>query len=367
MEPQEFLKKQFEVSIKLIASNDFITSKITDNEKKLLDTILQYSEQAKGILTVCITSIVYKALHPDQDIRNHQNSIEGGYSGRTFDTRFITPFLKSAHFPAMAESGWLTRSLEQKVPYDKNYTGAIKPDELKTAFIGVLDKIQNGTNCEFYLQYLLQGLILKRNKQIIDLAKPTNLSIKSILDLLNSHFNAKYKAEGASRLPVLAIYAVYQCLTKEAKRFENKELLPIESHTSADTRSGRIGDIEVIDENNRSFEAVEVKHGIPISFQLVKDAYSKFQTTPVNRYYILSTAPYPLHDELDKISIEVQRIKNIHGCQLIVNGIMDSLKYYLRLLDNTYEFVENYVKLIETDTALKFEHKEKWNKLISEL
>ena len=46
---------------------------------------------------------------------------------------------------------------------------------------------------------------------------------------------------------------------------------------------------------------------------------------------------------------------------------MPSLKYYLRLLDNTYEFVENYVKLIETDTSLKFEHKEKWNRLISEL
>ena len=70
---------------------------------------------------------------------------------------------------------------------------------------------------------------------------------------------------------------------------------------------------------------------------------------------------------MDKISIEIQRIKNIHGCQLIVNGIMDSLKYYLRLLENPYEFIENYVKLVETDNALKFEHKEKWNKLISEL
>lgn len=46
---------------------------------------------------------------------------------------------------------------------------------------------------------------------------------------------------------------------------------------------------------------------------------------------------------------------------------MPSLKYYLRLLDNTFEFVENYVSLLKIDTALKFEHKEKWNKIISEL
>jgi DNA (cytosine-5)-methyltransferase 1 len=143
--------------------------------------------------------------------------------------------------------------------------------------------------------------------------------------------------------------------------------LPIESHTSADSRSGKIGDIDIIDENDRAFEAVEVKHGIVITLQLVQDAYSKFKTAPVNRYYILSTANYPDKVEWDKIQDEIQKIKNVHGCQLIVNGIMPSLKYYLRLLNNTFEFVNNYVTLIENDTALKFEHKENWNRLISEM
>ena len=56
---------------------------------------------------------MYKALNPAQDIRNHQASIEGGYSGRTFDSKYITPFMKLHKFPSMAESGWLTRALEQ--------------------------------------------------------------------------------------------------------------------------------------------------------------------------------------------------------------------------------------------------------------
>ena len=64
----------------------------------------------------------------------------------------------------------------------------------------------------------------------------------------------------------------------------------MESHTSADTRSGRIGDIDIVDEKERAFEAVEVKHGIAITAQLVKDAFEKFKTTQVNRYYLLSTA-----------------------------------------------------------------------------
>lgn len=363
----DFLNEQYNNAMLTVGSNDTITSNLNQAEQALLNTILQYSESAKGVLTVFITSVVYKILHPQQDIRNHQEGIPNGYSGRTFDSKNITPFLKQCKFPAMAESGWLTRSLEQKVPYDKYYTGAINPSGLKAAFLTLLEKIQSGSNCTAYLSYILQGLILKRNQHTIDLAKPITLSINSILGVLDTHFHASYKAEGASRLPVLAFYAIYECLINEAKRFKGKQLLPIESHTSADARSGRIGDIEIIDENNRAFEAVEVKHGITISLQLVLDAYSKFQTTAVNRYYILSTAPEANKDESRKIEIEIQRIKNVHGCQLIVNGIMPSLKYYLRLLDNSFEFIDKYVNLLENDTALKFEHKEKWNKIISEL
>ncbi|MBS1669552.1 MAG: DNA methyltransferase [Bacteroidetes bacterium] len=364
--PTDFLIELYNNAMSVVGSKVTITSDLSQSEKELLDIVLNYSEQAKGVLSVIITSITYKALHPEQDIRNHQASIAGGYSGRTFDKKYITPFMKEYKFPSMADSGWLTRALEHKVPYDKNYSGAIKPKKLKPVFLDILDKIENGADCTSYLSYLFQGLIIKRNKQRIDLAKPTTLAINSILHLLDQHFNGSYKAEGASRLPVLAIYAAYQCLINEAKRFEGKELLPIESHTSSDKSSGRIGDIDILDERQRAFEAVEVKHGISITLQLVQDAYKKFQTTPVDRYYILSTA-YPDKDEYSKIEAEIQRIKNVHGCQLIVNGIMPTLKYYLRLLTNTFEFIDNYVNLIEADQALKFEHKEGWNKLISEM
>lgn len=367
MNPSEFLEKTYDKCMTIIGKKNAIIAKISDDEREILDVILDHSESAKGVLTVILTSIVYKILNPDQDIRNHQDSIPNGYSGRTFDSKYITPFLKHYKFPAMAESGWLTRSLEQKQPYIKTYQGAINPDNLKVAFLEIIDRIQSGKNTKEYLSYILQGLIIKRNRQTIDLAKPTNLSISIILDVLYNHFNSKYKAEGASRLPVLAIYAIYQCLIKEAKRFENMTLVPIESHTSADTRSGRIGDIEIIDLKNRPFEAVEVKYEIPITLKIVQDAYAKFQTTPVKRYYILSTAPQRDEEELDAVQNEIQKIRNVHGCQIIVNGIMPSLKYYLRLLKDTFEFIDYYVDLLEADTALKFEHKHRWHNLIGEL
>jgi DNA (cytosine-5)-methyltransferase 1 len=366
MEPTNLLEKVFDEAMETVGSDDFIKSNLNDDISKHLQEILNRSESAKAVLTVIITSLVYKIQYPEQDIRNHQTSIENGYSGRTFDTKYITPFLKSVKFPAMAESGWLTRSLEQKVPYDTNYSGAIRPASLKTAFLETIDFIQKGNQLDDVLSFIFQGLIIQRNSQQIDLAKPLNLPIATIVDLLSKHFDTKYSAEGASRLPVLALYAAYQCLINETKRFQGKNLLPMESHTSADSRSGRIGDIDIVDEKERAFEAVEVKHGIAITAQLVKDAFEKFKTTQVNRYYLLSTANIDISQK-DEIDQEIDRIKNIHGCHVIANGLTHSLKYYLRLLSDTSEFIENYVNLIENDTALKFEHKKQWNTIISEM
>jgi DNA (cytosine-5)-methyltransferase 1 len=289
-----------------------------------------------------------------------------GYSGRSFDTVNITPFLKGKNFPAMAESGWLTRSLEHNQPYDKKYSGSIRPKELKNAFINVIDEIQTNKQNDSILKYILQYLILQRNKFDIQLAKPINLSIADLVSILDNHFSSRYSSEGAARLPSLAFYAIYQCLIIELKRFTNKVLLPLENHTSADARSGRIGDIDIVDENEKPFEAIEIKHGIEITKQLVSDAYSKFHSTSVNRYYILSTAGVK-EEETDSILSEIEKIRRIHGCQVIVNGVIGSLQYYLRLLNSINNFVENYVTLLEQDTSIKFEHKLRWNELINRL
>ena len=116
-----------------------------------------------------------------------------------------------------------------------------------------------------------------------------------------------------------------------------------------------------------AFEALEIKFGIDLSLKLVFDAYNKFQTTTVDRYYILSTASKPENEEWQRIQEEVTRIKNVHGCQVIVNGLEPSLKYYLRCLVSPSEFIINYTTLLETDKALKFEHKAYWNTLVGEM
>ncbi|MBI3601138.1 MAG: DNA cytosine methyltransferase, partial [Nitrospinae bacterium] len=81
-------------------------------------------------------------------------------------------------------------------------------------------------------------------------------------------------------------------------------------------------------------------------------------------YYLLSTAEED--SDIDSINKEILRISKIHGCQVIINGIYPSLKYYLRLLHNTYDFINNYVENLKKDTAIKYEHRLKWNEIVSQ-
>ncbi len=365
-----FLEQLYEEAMSKASGQPQPSILLDKKPAQYINLIVDNSESSKGVLAVLMTSLVYKILHPEQDIRKHQASIEGGYSGRTFDTTYITPFLQAHSFPAMRESGWLTRSLEQKVPYDLNYTGAIRPLKLKEAFLNIIDVIETKSTsreASELFDYLLQSLIIQRDTKQISLAIPKNLSIEFTVDLLNNHFHSAYTTAGAARLPVLAIYAIYKCLFAEGqKRYKGKTLLPLESHTSADMQSGRLGDIDLVDDKCVTFEAVEVKFDIPVTHQVVEAAKRKILSSGVKRYYILSTK-HILDKEKAKIEEDIKQIKNVHGCQLIVNGVLPTIKYYLRLLETPSTFIEYYVALLDNDDSIKFEHKQAWNTLISKI
>ncbi|WP_172201082.1 hypothetical protein [Campylobacter sp. RM16188] len=341
-----------------------ICSNFSDENISLIKIIVDNSERAKAVLAVISTLLLEKILYPNQDIRYHQKNMSGGFSGRTIDANYVTPFFKENKFPAMSSSGWLTRSLEQPYPYDLSYSGKITPQEVKYAFLKIINEVQtNDMDPETTLKLIFALLIEQRELLDINLAKPHKLSIESIIELLKRHFEYSYDCHGASRLPSLAIFAAYECIMKQVKRYEDKILCPIASHTSADRQSGRIGDVDIIRSNGEPFEAVEIKHLIVITPDLIKDAFEKFKSFKTDRYYLLTTVNMNNAD-WDSIKIEVDRIAQIHGCQVIVNGVYDTLKYYLRLIFDPAEFIEKYVDLLKNDSVIKYQHKKAWNDVV---
>ncbi len=353
-------------SAMISVSNNQLTTSIPELAKSQIDLLVSRSESNKGMVAVLTTVLVHKIFDSSQDIRYHQAQQANGFAGRTIDKDFVTPFMKSVNFPAMAESGWLTRSFEQPHPYTLDYPGKITPPNVKMAFLELIDEIQTkGLSPEDTLRYFFIKLIKQRDDLVIELAKPHSLSISKIIRLMEKHFTYRYTCSGASRLPTLAIYAAYQCMFGQVARYENKVLCALESHNSADMQSGRIGDIDVNNENGTAFEGVEIKHEIQISRQLIADAYEKFKIYNTDRYYLLTTANMDSAD-WEQIDNEIQRIAQIHGCQVIVNGVYTTLKYYLRLLTDPAEFIDKYVELLKTDATIKYQHKVAWNEIISQ-
>jgi len=182
---------------------------------------------------------------------------------------------------------------------------------------------------------------------------------------LHRHFYYKYKSRGASILPVLALYSVYECIVEELKRFKGKKLDALASHTSSDRSSGATGDIVVRNEDGSLYEVVEVKFDIAPDSIMIEDAYKKIATTTIQRYYVLSTES-PIDEEYEKIQAVVSRIREEHGCQVIINGVFPTLKYYLRLLENTDKFVERYLYNLANDPEINYEQKLAWNIITNE-
>lgn len=349
-----------------------------NNQSLLTDCnlIIEKSYSQKGVFTVLVTLLFYKIKHEKQDIRLHKVELRSssdvnkkGFSGRSFDTKYITPNLKKLGLPSMAESGWLTRSLEQAAPYDINFPGKISGG-VKDAFLNILNEVEvKGFSPDKVFIYLINKAFIKASENIVSIDKLENsesISILQLVNILNAQFHNNYGTSGAAKLPMLAFHAIYQILLKELNKFSGCSLPAVGSYTASDRTSKTAGDLEVFDSTNYLQEAIEIKLSIPIDIHMVRRAKEKIYKFNPKRYYILSTAevlPSDVHD----IYAEIDEIKREHGCQLILNGVLHTLKYYLRLIDNVDEFISIYSNLIEIDSELKFIHKQYWAQQIKRL
>jgi DNA (cytosine-5)-methyltransferase 1 len=379
LSPADALQQIYMEAVQLLENNklaDF-SARFNLEQNAWLNEFTNHPESRKGVLTVLITSLFKKVISPEQDIRLHQEKMPGGYSGRTLDTKFVTPFLRKVRFPHMEESGWLTRSLEQPHPYNLNYPGNISPAARKESFLRLINEAQtNSLLANDFLLFLFAKLeqfrLSQVEKPIIRLPDEikSKISLLQLVKMLDLHFKANYKGvSGAARLPVLAIYSVYQCLIEEVSRYENMKLLQLESHTAADSKSGLTGDITVerffADGSSQPFESIEVKFGRPITYEMGRSAFQKIRISQVERYYLLSTTDI-VERERAKIEELITEVRQQHGCELIVNGVVPTLNYYVRLLKDSSKVLDNYAFNLELDPVIKSEHRSKWNSLLQE-
>lgn len=346
-------------------SSSYSNFNLNDQVKQHLNAIANKCYAQKGVYTVLVTLLLYKIDHPTQDVRRHQSNMSGGFSGRSFDTKYVTPELKRLGMPSMAESGWLTRSLEQPFPYDLKYNGKIQGG-IKGDFLSSLDYVEkNPSHAKEMLLFLLaavQRIVNSNVVTIVPLSNSEDLTIDRIMHALDLHFNYNYGTHNGAKLPVLAFYAIYESIIKEVKRYEDCELAPLASLTACDLTSKASGDIEIF-RDNKHFESVEIKLNKKIDSAIVRVVEEKIYRFNPERYYILSY--YGIADGEDyAINQVVQKVKHDHGCQIIINGLLPTIKYYLRLISSLNTFVTRYNELVQNDLELQKIHKEVWNEIV---
>ena len=345
--------------------------KLSGKQRRWAETLIANVENQKSVVAVVITSLLKKIVSPEQDVRLHREEFEGGYSGRSLDTNVVTPWLKE-HFSRFApkESGWLTRSIEQPHPFTMDFPGKIRNNSVKRAFLSILDDVEeNGADPYAYLFALLYFLLEKyeRENELVAQVKVGNreaiLTIEDVIGMLREHFSTKR----ASRLPVVAIYTIYQIFKENVKIYEDKILKPLRTHTASDRYRG-FGDIEIYNSDGTPFEIVEVKHNIPIDKMMIEDVLNKVKGTSVRKYYILTTAEPNFRDDYDELLNAIRDIKMRYGVEIIPNGIFTSLKYYLRIVPDLREFLDRYTENLKDEfrksSDVKGEHLVEWENII---
>ncbi len=373
MTGKEILEKAFQNAVKFIESDQIKT--ISPEIRTDIDYLIVKIDSNKSIVSALVTSLVKKILEPAQDVRLHRTDFEGGYSARSLDTKVTTLFFKD-NFPKYAnkESSFLTLATRERIKWtkDEGQNLKIRDKKLRTSFLNVFEEIeQNKQNPEIYLQYIFAKLIKLSEKEgiLFKIAEEQSrelslLNIHLVLEMLREHF----ATEMSSRLPVVAVYSIYEILLPKFDRFKNKKLLPLQVHTSSDKHG--FGDIEIYDEENNPFEIIEIKHNIPIDKYLIFDIDKKSKNTNISRYYILTTYQTGFSDaETEKaVTKYILQIKRRTNLDIIANGIISTLKYYLRFVDDYGEFIETYTKNLIADaknsTEVKSFHLEKWNEIL---
>ncbi len=347
---------------KMHAAGESRPEALSERLAAALSAISGATSKASSAFTNVVTCLAIKVQFPDLDIRKHQVQIGAPFSFRAASEDYVYPWLQKHKFEG-AKSGWQTRTFERPKPYTMTYDENI--GAIKMPFLTVFDEIQeNSQNPSDALAYLIYDQIALREKKKISLVCPKTKDILLIEGFFREHFFRQYKSKGASRLPVLALHAIYDVMMQQVQRYSGMKLRGLQSHSAADSQTGAIGDIEVERQNGGLFEGIEVKHDIVVTENEVLGACEKFAETnpPPDRYYILTThKDCQPTGEMEKLLRE----KESHiGTQIIINGVLPTIRYYLRLLSDPSAIFPSYIQLLEKDPAIAFEHREAWNPIV---
>jgi DNA (cytosine-5)-methyltransferase 1 len=188
------------------------------------------------------------------------------------------------------------------------------------------------------------------------------ISISSILEIVGSleGFILAYENSEKPLLAALAILTTHRLMTFGVRRYQQTYATP-----PTLCRTGMVS-LQILTKDNCCLEAVYVIKGF--SHAVFECIHQEIKQIRLQRCLILTIDEPYLTESQSQFLEQVQQRAN---CELMIDGVIPSLKYYLRLLDHPEHFLTEYRQSLEAEfkrsSGIKKEHLEVWHEIISSL
>lgn len=340
---------------------------IPSDVKTQADLFFSKIEKNMTGFTNIITCLACGATNDSVDVRYHRQPNPSQsesmaeppkgmmwFSGRGISERIIYPWMEVRKLRT-SKSGWQTRTFERPKPYTLEYPENI--GYLRDEFLALLNYVSSGVvSSKALLAYLLR-LEVRYRTSVESLKEnlkkdPDFVPSYSLQNFLNDFFSL----EKSSRLPVLCVYSIYQCIYNEYNLYSEYTLLEIGDHEAADSRTGACGDIEISYKDSESiFEAVEVKHAIKYDLSWILRLREKISKNKPKKYLALTT-----HKDIiafDSQSEEIYtNILDEFECDFVFENVVTFILSHYRALLNKKLFFSNLEELLKKDKTVTDGH-----------
>jgi hypothetical protein len=279
------------------------------------------------------------------------------FSGRSYDEKFLTPFINDNHLPCNSTTAFLTPTLRnQNTPLTTKTVLVGRPPQLYSDTLQLLDDVATGkATAEQMLTdtvcVLLQVRDEKRSRMGTLVAALSHddgglpLASEAIVTVLQQHLACKH----SSRLPVLIVAAAYEVA---ADRLAERAL-PLKGHNAADEQTGAMGDVEVSLTNDEQLVTIYEMKSKRVSRDDIDRALQKIvvRKPQIDNYVFITT---------DVIEQEVREYaagmyEQTNGTEIVILDCIGFVRHFLHLFHRLrIAFVDAYQRLLlrEPDSAV---------------
>ncbi len=321
--------------------------------------IVCHNVQNRAAVRLVMACLLAKLHNSNLDVRKPYTEIgdPDAFSGRTYDERYITPFVNQHDLPCNPTTAFLTPALRNRNATLTPQTNLVgRPRAVYVAMLQLLDDVAAGrVSVEVLLTQVVRELLQLRDErrqrmqamlaELKQLQPDKPLSSEEITTLIQQHLASK----AASRLPVLVVASIYATLTDTV----GERVLPLESHNAADMQTGALGDLLVVEaDNDRVLTAYEIKSR-KITVDDLNVALTKLarHDTPIDNYIFVTTEVIS-----DDVLQQAYAVYAQAGVEMAVLDCVAFLRHFLHLFHrHRVAFLENYQELllIEPESAVR--------------